>query len=466
MSPEPPIDDDIDTESPESTQGFLQPDNGEGDNILPVRKLTSDGCLAHILQRIINDCSFVPRKNTRVAGTLIVVALCVLSVGLVGTAGASQAHQQNTTEINSCTTIEEPGHYELTNNIRDSDEGVCIDIQSGDVHFDGNGHLVEGNLSRASIENASDGPAPRTRVGVGVNVRADERVSNVTVENVTTTNWFHGILSENVSEGITRTVTTRNNGGGIIYDNSSDVAVLNSTSSNNVILGIIIDSRAGVPSADNRVVNNTAEQNGFFGVAVFLSNNSVVADNTLSENVFGIFAYGTSESTFADNDAQNNSAVGFALEGDVEPTVQEPVEAAEPRVPELNTSQNNVVVGNDFSESGAIGMGFIGPSETYVADNNVSDIPDNAPFPVGYPSSGLYLDESSNNVIVNNDASRINGSGGLNGTGIVLANSSSFVSTTWPRNTSVYQESLTSSGGLNGPRTPLSTRRASTIVSA
>lgn len=214
------------------------------------------------------------------------------------------------------------------------------------------------------------------------------------------------------------------------------------------------------------LLGDTAEQNGFFGVPVFLSNSSVVADNTLSVNVFGIFAYGTSESTVADNDSQNNAAVGFALEGGVEPTVQEPVEAAELRVPELNTSQNNVVVGNDFSESGAIGMGFIGPSETYVADNDVSDIPDNAPFPVGYPSSGLYLDESSNNVIVNNDASRINGSGGLNGTGIVLANSSSFVSTTWPRNTSVYQESLTSSGGPNGPRTPLSIRRVSTIVSA
>lgn len=364
------------------------------------------------------------RNDVKAAETILVAALCVLSIGLTGAVGVSQAQQQTPTELDSCTTITEPGRYVLTTDIRDSGAAVCIDIQSSDVHFDGNGYLIEGNLSRESIENASGGAAPRTRVGVGVNVRTSERVSNVTVENVTTTNWFHGVLSENVSGGVTQEVTARDNGGGIIYDNSSTVAVLNSTASSNVILGIIIDSRAGVPNADNRVINNTAEENGFFGVAIFLSNNSVIADNTLSENVFGIFAYGTSESTFADNDAGNNSAVGFALEGDVAPIVEEPVEAAEPRVPRLNVSQNNVVVGNDFSESGFIGMGFLGPSETYVADNNVSDIQGTAPFPVGFPSSGLYLDQSSNNVIVNNDANRINGSEGINGTGIVLANSS------------------------------------------
>ena len=348
-----------------------------------------------------------------------VTVLAVMAGAMAGTAVAQEAgNEASPTEIDSCTTIDEPGQYVLTTDIENSTAAECIDIETSDVHFDGNGHTVAGNLSRATIENASGGAAPRTRVGVGVNVRTSERVENVTVTNVTTTNWFHGVLSENVTDGRTSHVTANTNGGGIIYDNSSDVVVTRSNASNNVILGIIIDSRAGVPNADNRVVNNVAESNGFFGVAMFLSNNSHIADNEIHQNTFGIFAYGTSDSTFADNDAQNNSAVGFALEGDLRPVVEDEVEAAEPRAPQVNVSENNVVVDNDFSESGAIAMGFLGPSETYVNDNNVSNVPGTSPFPLGFPNSGIYLDQSSDNVIRNTDASNINGSG------IVLQNAS------------------------------------------
>jgi len=356
--------------------------------------------------------------STRIlTGTVTLAVVCLLLVGLTGVGGAQST--ADATQGDSCTTIDEPGQYVLTEDIENSSEAVCIDIQSDNVTFDGNGHLVEGNLSRATIEEAAGGEAPRTRVGVGVNVRTDERVSNVTVRNVTTTSWFHGVLSENVTDGTTSGVTATDNGGGIIYDNSSGVTVANSTSSDNVILGIIIDSRAGVPNADNRIVDNTAEGNGFFGAAVFLSNNSTVAGNTLTENTFGIFAYGTSDSAFVNNDATNNSAVGLALEGDLEPTVTEaddtdvedPVEAAEPAAPPVFVAQNNVVANNDFSESGAIGIGLIGPSETAIVNNDVSDIPDTSPFPLGFPTSGIYLSEASNNVVVGADASDVNGSG-------------------------------------------------------
>lgn len=366
----------------------------------------------------------IPRKPIALSIALLVAFAPVggVAVPLTGTATAAADGDPTAgaTEIDSCTVIDRPGTYALTEDITDSSEGICIDIRSSNVSFDGNGHLVEGNLTREGINETLDEapPWPHTRVGVGVNVRTTERVENVTVENVTVSNWYQGVLSENVSGGSTSGVTAHDNGDGVTYGNSSNVTVRASNASNNLVLGISAGSSPGVPNADNRVVNNTAEGNGFFGVAVFLSNNSTIEDNALSENVFGIFAYGTSNSTFADNDAQNNSAVGLALEGDLEPTAEEPVDIAEPRVPDVNASQNNVVIGNDFSESGYIGIGLIGPSRTYIADNNVSNVPGTTPFPIGYPSSGLFFDNSSNNVVAGTDAT------GINGSGIALVNSS------------------------------------------
>ena len=47
-------------------------------------------------------------------------------------------------EITSCITITSPGYYILTDDIVNSSEFHCIQIQSSDVILDGRGHVVDG----------------------------------------------------------------------------------------------------------------------------------------------------------------------------------------------------------------------------------------------------------------------------------------------------------------------------------
>ncbi|MFC4358850.1 right-handed parallel beta-helix repeat-containing protein [Halobium salinum] len=348
-----------------------------------------------------------------VALLLVLAPLSGVVVPLVGTVTAANDGDgaAGATELSSCTVIDQPGTYVLTEDITDSSEGICIDIRSSDVTFDGNGHVVAGNLSREEINESTAGPPPRDRVGVGVNVRADERVSNVSVSNVTVSNWYHGVLSENVSGGSTSGITAYDNGGGIIYDNSSDVSVTDSTSMENLILGVIVDSRAGVPNANNTIADNTLRNNSVFGAALFLSNGSTVANNTATENLFGVMAFGTTNTTVTNNIASNNRYIGVLVEGFPlnNSTVGEPIDDVEPAVPRTN-SRENLVVDNDATNNTFGGIALGNTDDTLVVDNDVSET---GPAPAKvYPfttraSAGILAENATNNTVVNTTASDV-----------------------------------------------------------
>lgn len=369
-----------------------------------------------------------PHSLTRIVATLLAITVAggAMFSG-AATATALQVDEPDTDvrEIDGCTTILESGTYTLTEDIENSSAPVCIDIQADNVVFDGNGHTVDGNLTRADIENASQGPAPRTRVGVGVNVRTETRVGNVTVRNVTVTDWYHGVLSENVTGGLTESVTASGNGGGIIYDNSSQVTVRDSVSTDNVILGVIVDSRAGVPNADNAILNNTAANNGAFGAAIFLSNNSRVANNTLTESTFaGLLAIGTTNTTVANNTMSGNGLVGILVEGVPTPALNQtevPTDAPEPRSPVAPPRpEDNRLVDNDVSGNSFAGLALINATGNTVVGTNVSGTQGTAPFPVPVPGAAVVADGSSDNRFVDVTAQNL----GTNATAYAATNES------------------------------------------
>jgi hypothetical protein len=94
---------------------------------------------------------------------------------MVGSAGAI-------TEIDSCTTISEPGYYVLSASIINSVASNCIEITSNDVVFDGAGYTIDG--IDASNSN-------------GIYVFNIDTLTNVSVKNTKETDWSNGGLVKN-----------------------------------------------------------------------------------------------------------------------------------------------------------------------------------------------------------------------------------------------------------------------------
>lgn len=176
-----------------------------------------------------------------------VVALLLACSLVAGTLPATVGAQEDggPTEIESCgATITEPGTYVLTRDIID-DRGVqlsqsCISIESSDVVFDGGGHTIDGN-----------GVSDTT----GIAVENGSRLSNVTVRDVTVSDWNRGIHYHNVSGGEITDVNATLDAFGIVLMNTTGVAVRNPAVSDNLI-GIFLNGSSG-----NTVEGVTAEGN-------------------------------------------------------------------------------------------------------------------------------------------------------------------------------------------------------------
>lgn len=240
----------------------------------------------------------------RVVAVLAAVAFVSVIVVLVsaGVAGATDA-----TPVSSCRTITEPGVYELTGDVQA--DGTCIEIRSSDVTFDGNGYVI----TQAS------GLGP----GAGVLADGDDRLTNVTVRNVTVTYFDVGVQFRGVDRSEIRDVNAscnREEGFNVSGDRNrvvSSVAYGNhghgfefpSASAD----GTNFDSPANNYLADDAAVHNGG--NGF----VFHSHthDNVVRDSLAGHNAGRGFAtYNGHDNVFRDDRAVNNFRSGFSVSGE------------------------------------------------------------------------------------------------------------------------------------------------------
>ncbi|WP_101294562.1 NosD domain-containing protein [Halegenticoccus soli] len=141
--------------------------------------------------------------------------------------------------IDGPTTIEKPGEYVLVTDLRNS-RGTrlsesCITIEASDVVLDGRGHVVDGN----GISGTK-----------GVTVGSASSVENVTIRNLTVTDWNCGIHLKNLSNGKVRNVTARKNAHGIYLEEAISNTIAGNTIVNNLV-GI------GPAASANRLRNNS-----------------------------------------------------------------------------------------------------------------------------------------------------------------------------------------------------------------
>lgn len=189
----------------------------------------------------------------------VLLAALALAAGASGAlagaagSGASSFDASSSTDgvqrtVDSCTTIDEPGTYVLTGDVKNGGNTAisqaCIEITADDVTLDGDGHHLDGRGESHTK---------------GINVVDAE---NVTVRNVSVDDWHAGVR---VAEGsaTVRNVETYSNTYGVRLENVSGVAVENSTIRDNLV-GVSV---VGAP-VDGETVS--------------------LSDNDLSENVIGV----------------------------------------------------------------------------------------------------------------------------------------------------------------------------------
>jgi parallel beta-helix repeat protein len=193
------------------------------------------------------------------------------------------ASAQGPTNINKCTTISEPGAYELTRNLDAT--GDCLVIAADFVTIDLKGFRIAGNGSGRGITDANVahfGIAIRngtiTNFQSGIELFGGAGSTNSEIEQIRAVNNVggFGILVRDNSIVSGNTATGNTTAGIAVGDNS---IVSGNNASRNKATGINV----GIGST---ISGNTASQNG--GIGIFLSCPSSVVGNTAFDNATNI----------------------------------------------------------------------------------------------------------------------------------------------------------------------------------
>ncbi|WP_458190827.1 right-handed parallel beta-helix repeat-containing protein [Haladaptatus sp. NG-WS-4] len=341
-------------------------------------------------------------------------------------------------EINSCTAITEPGNYVVTQDILNSTNTSCIDIQTSDVHIDGQGHQIDG------VDN------PET-YGVTGSTTALSRntgnFSNVTVTNLTLTDWEEGLRLNQASQSRVQNVNAwsnhfgiRLNGGtsntltantahnntyiGIYLESSTENMMVGNTASNNSAYGIFLNFGSsnntltesiannnndhGIAvdqgSSNNELTENTATNNRNAGILVrsAMTDNNTISQNIIAKNQIGVKLQDGKGTTLTDNIATENTQIGILVEADTDNTTVTNNTATENRWGiNLHFAQNVVVSQNTVTNNSDIGIIDFEGSNNQFKHNNISN---NDFF-------GFRVRGSENEIIENNTINANTGPG-------------------------------------------------------
>ncbi|PSQ15073.1 hypothetical protein BRD00_15040 [Halobacteriales archaeon QS_8_69_26] len=234
--------------------------------------------------------------------------------------------------IDDCGVIDDPGEYELVDDITDDDAETCIEITSSNVSLHGGYHLVDG------VNGTTDSR------GIWVNGSNQE---NVTVENVFVEGWATG-LQVGVDSGtsfVNGTVANvravdpnTTDSEGVVLVGVDDVTVTNATVVN-ATRGIVVDD-----SPDSTVEASSVRNASDVGIDVSGSGGTNVTEAFVNDSGTGIRLASSSSSRLTDNEVVNNSNDGIHVESSTGVTV------------ERNDAVNNSDDGIEIASSGSASL--------------------------------------------------------------------------------------------------------------
>ncbi|MFC4450789.1 right-handed parallel beta-helix repeat-containing protein [Halorussus aquaticus] len=218
------------------------------------------------------------------------------------------------TEITNCTTVTESGVYVLAEDVRNASPtrlrtglGACIAIRADDVTLRGGGHTVAADERGGEPGVVGVLVSARTRAGEatlsGATGGGQERRSNVTVTNLSTTRWGAGVAVLGTTDATLRNVSAVENlGDGVFVENSPGIELLGGTvraSNTGLFLRNAPDARVeGLNLTGNLAGVSVRNSDGVtlegvgvagssqYGLGVFASANATIADSTAADNGF------------------------------------------------------------------------------------------------------------------------------------------------------------------------------------
>ena len=245
--------------------------------------------------------------------TAVLLVAFVVAASAVLPAAVAGQDRTEAIEIDSCTTITEPGRYELTADVglgeTNETRDACIEIRTGDVTLLGHGHVVGPGTTGPyanSIVAGTGTDTPRSNVTVrDVVVTAAVLFSGTpgaTVRNVTARETAIRVGQSDGSLLVDNAVTgTVSRGGGTIHVWGSDGSVL----ANNTVRNPTVDHRDAifVGLSDAVVVRDNRLHGGGVGIKLYGVTNGTVAGNRVrgSDQSAILLERGTRDTRFEDN---------------------------------------------------------------------------------------------------------------------------------------------------------------------
>jgi parallel beta-helix repeat protein len=305
---------------------------------------------------------------------------------------AAQAAEQ--TVVEECTTISEPGRYVLAADIENASADTCIRIRASDVVFDGDGNAIDGAVSVDSDEAANRffrTGTLRPQSGIGLSVGGNGPVTNVTVRNVTLTDWRWGAVADSLRQGRLSRVRATDNAFGITILRSPGVEVTDGEANRNAVFGVGQfgggQSRlADTTASENGVVgvyqsrgqgavvsNVTARDNDIAGVLFDRARDASVRGGTTSGNRFGVYLFETTGSEVTDATAVENEFAGiYALNG-TRARVSDSVATNNSLAGVLLQGTSRAEVSTTDASGNRYGIYLFGANESTVVESTASD---------------------------------------------------------------------------------------------
>jgi len=246
--------------------------------------------------------------------------------------------------------IDEPGYYELTQNIIDCMYEAAIYINASNVVLDGKGRMIDGVYNKSS------------KYGILV-----VNATNVTIRNTKIQEWYrYGIyLNDSDSNTIYNNTIQNNSKYGIYFKYSDNNTIYGNTIQNNDWEGIYLDD-----SDNNTIYGNMIQNNGDDGIDFDDSDNNTIYGNMIqNNNQYGIYFYYSYSNTIYGNTVQNNSYQGMCF----------------------SYSVNNTIYGNTIQNNSYQGMRFYFSGKNTIYGNTVQN-----------NKGGIVIYQSDNNTIYGN----------------------------------------------------------------
>jgi surface protein len=221
--------------------------------------------------------------------------------------------EEGITPISSCANITSAGNYDLTADIIDSNNPICMNILTDNVNLDCGNHLIDANPSLGSLGIAV---YSLNNISISNCILRDWNATTIDVDHSNNTNISNIIIHPSSRVGVylwyainstLKNITSYNSVYGLISSFSKNVIVTNSNFSDNYLDFLLRAAKDECPTLQNIT--------GTGGKPIYYHKNSPISINNWNNNVSAIFLCNASNSTISNvniiHPSRNSSAISL-----------------------------------------------------------------------------------------------------------------------------------------------------------